>query len=152
MTKATDLAVAVLLEAGVIEADGGSYRFKVTATATMPREVTGSVVVAGRLPWLMIEKKEPGEYAPTTPQGRIFCALKMALGMDWRDRAYDAAMYKRSARALNQLLSAFSDERECAEFVLAFGDQMKEAGIENWGIDAVVRSAYNSKGQREQMK
>lgn len=149
MTKSEELAVAVLLESGKIRVSGDSWVF---VESEQPKSVNAVVVVPGRLPWLMVEKKEPGDYAPTTPQGRIFCALKMSLGMDWRDRAYDVAMYKRSARALNLLLAAFKEEQECAEFVLAFGDQMREAGIENWGIDAVVRSAYNSKGQREAMK
>ena len=150
MSKSTELALQVLMEAGMVEMVDGAYRFKTSAPVV--REVSGSVVVAGRLPWLMIEKKEPGEYAPTTPQGRIFCALKMSLGLDWKDRDYDAAMYKRSARALNQLLAAFRTEQECAEFVLQFGDEMRDAGIDNWSIDAVVRKAYNTKGQREQAR
>ena len=150
MTKCEELAIAVLMESGkIFWSEEKGYYF---AGKSESKTVNAMVVVPGRLPWLMVEKKEPGDYCPTTPQGRVFCAVKMALGLDWKDRAYDAAMYKRSARALNQLLLAFTTEQECAEFVLQYGDEMREAGIENWGIDSVVRKAYNTKGKREQMK
>lgn len=156
MNRSCELALLVLEEEGLIEKDGAWWKFKeslpveVRALTQEPKVSEGQIV--GRLPWLTARVVNDGDYAPTTKQGRVFCAIKMALGMDWKDRAYDAAMYKRSARALNQLVDAFTDEQECAEFVLAFGDQMKDAGIENWGIDAIVRSAYNTKGQREASK
>lgn len=149
------LAIEVLLHEGLIEKAGAWYAFKQSLpveTRALTQESRAVVVSAGKLPWLEVREVKQGDYMPTTKQGRIFCALKMALGMDWQDRSYDKAMYARSARALNQLLAAFQTEQECAEFVLSFGDEMKDAGIENWGIDAVVRKAYNSKGQREQMK
>ena len=159
MTQAAELAIAVLMQEGLIEKSGAGYAFKTnlpeeTRSLTQePKVSEGQIVVGGgRLPWLVDREPVKGEYMPTTKQGRVFCAVKMALGLDWKDRAYDAAMYKRSARALNQLVDAFTDEQECAEFVLSFGDQMKEAGISNWSIDAIVRSAYNTKGQRERMK
>ncbi len=154
MTRACELALAVLCEAGIIEADGSWWRFKgaveTRALTQEPKVSEGQIV--GRLPWLMVREIAEGEYNPKTKQQRIFCALKMALGVDWRDRDYDKAMFARSSRALNLLAGVFTDEQECAEFVLSFGEQMKEAGISNWGIDAVVRSAYNTKGQREAVK
>lgn len=151
MNRSCELALAVLSEAGIIEADGAWWKFKPSLPAET-RAIQEPQIVdmgTGRLPWLMVREVKEGDYFPKTKQGRVFCAVKMALGLDWRDRDYDKAMYARSSRALNQLIGAFSDEQECAEFVLSFGDQMKEAGISNWGIDAIVRSAYNSKGQRE---
>ena len=158
MRRGAELALLVLEEEGLIEKHGSWWRFKEVSVETRaltqePKVSEGQIVVGGgRLPWLVDREPVKGEYMPTTKQGRVFCAVKMALGLDWKDRAYDAAMYKRSARALNQLVDAFTDEQECAEFVLSFGDQMKEAGISNWSIDAIVRSAYNTKGQRERMK
>lgn len=158
MKRAAELAIEVLLNEGLIEKAGTWYAFKQslpveTRSLTQePKVSEGQIVAGGKLPWLEVREVAKGEYMPTTKQGRVFCAVKMALGLDWKDRAYDAAMYKRSARALNQLVDAFTDEQECAEFVLAYGDSMREAGIENWGIDAIVRSAYNTKGQREAMK
>lgn len=156
VTRGAELALLVLEEQGIIEKSGSWWRFKeglpVEVRAMQQEPVNAMVVSPGRLPWLEVREVANGDYMPTTKQGRVFCALKMAMGMDWKDRAYDKAMYARSARALNQLLDAFSNEQECAEFVLSFGDDMREAGIASWGIDAVVRKAYNTKGQREQMK
>ena len=159
MRRGAELALLVLEEEGLIEKHGSWWRFKEVSVETRaltqePKVSEGQIVVGagGRLPWLVDREPVKGEYMPTTKQGRVFCAVKMALGMDWRDRVYDKLMYARSGRALNSLLECFSDEQECAEFVLAFGDQMKEAGIQNWGIDAIVRSAANTRGLREQMK
>ncbi len=155
MTRGAELAIEVLLGEGLIVRKGSWYEFvgeQPVEVRAIQQESRAVIVTPGKLPWLEVREVKQGDYLPTTKQGRLFCALKMGLGLDWRDRAYDAAMYKRSIRALNQLLAAFQTEQEAAEYVLAFGDQMREAGIENWGVDAVVRSAYNSKGQREQMK
>lgn len=153
MKKAEALAIEVLLEAGLIIPCGSFYQFKdnLPVETRVLEESRELMAVPDRLPWLDGKPIE-GDYMPTTKQGRAFCAVKLALGLDWRDRAYDKIMWKRSARALNQLISCFEDERECGEFILQFGEEMKESGIENWGIDAVVRKAANTKGLREQMK
>lgn len=155
MTRVAELALEVLLGEGLIVREGPWFRFKENVPAVEVRALiqeSRAADLMGPLPWMEVREVKQGDYFPTTKQGRLFCALKMALGLDWKDRAYDKAMYARSVRALNQLLAAFESEQECAEFVLAFGDEMKEAGIENWSIDAVVRKAYNTKGQRDSKK
>ncbi len=152
MTKASELALEVLLGEGLIERTGSWYRFKeslpVEVRVIQQSEVNAMVVVPGKLPWLNVRQVAESDYSPKTPEQRILCAFKMAKGMDWRDRAWDKAMFSRYVRPAKQLLGAFDDEHSAAEFLLQYGDEMKEAGLD-WGLDAAVRKAWNTRGERE---
>jgi len=158
MKKCEELALAVLEEAGIIEPDKSWWKFKESVPVetrvlqeTVNREsrsLQSVEVMPGRLPWLRVIEVREGDYMPKTKEQRILCAFKMAKGIDWKDRDWDKAMFTRYVRSAKQLLSAFTDEQLAAEFLLEFGDEMREAGLD-WGLDAAVRRAWNSKGERE---
>jgi hypothetical protein len=149
MKRTDELAIEVLLESGLLERAGDAFKWAGKELQVQDRKESDAVAgtLVATLPWLRPQTQE-GAYIPKTPEQRILCAFKMALGVDWQDRNWDKAMFPRYARSAKQLLTAFRDEQEAAEFILNYGEEMKQTGL-NWGLDAVVRRAFNTMGERK---
>ena len=156
MNRACELALAVLSDAGMIEADGSWWRFKPSLpveTRSLTREPKvseGQIVVGGgggRLPWLVV--RENSTYNPVTPEQKLMCAYKLAKKTDWQDRVWDKFNYKRYAKGCKKLLAAFDgNDQEAAHWLLDFGDKFDGDEL-TWNLDTAANHAWMSKGERE---
>lgn len=140
----TSLTLTQTLKRALDERDGANVAL-VKQPDIQPSQAV--LVSPGKLPWLRTSSLD-GEYNPKSPTQRIICAYKVALGIPWDDRAWDKVMYSRYVKAANQFLSAFRDEQTAAEFLIEYGEKMKDKGL-TWGFDAAVREAWNTRGARQ---
>lgn len=165
MKRSEELALAVLQEAGIIEAEGDWYRFTgstgiklspVQSGTSMVKQFPAipangnAVIVGGRLPWLVA--REGSTYNPVTPEQKLICAYKLSKKIDWQSREWDKFNYKRYAKGCKKLLAAFDgNDQEAAHWLLDFGDKFDHDEL-TWNLDTAANHAWMDKGQREQAK
>lgn len=92
---------------------------------------------------------DQGPYVITDEVHRLICAYKMAVGLDWRDRAWDRNCLTDEIRSAAQgLLEAFDGQgRAAGQWLQGFAAEMKGKGL-SWTLGTAKIHAWRTKGER----
>lgn len=93
--------------------------------------------------------QDTGPYRITDETHRLICAYKVAIGLDWKDRAWDRNCLTDEIRAAAQgLLEAFDGRGvEAAKWLQWYAAEMKGKGF-TWTMKTAKDHAWRTKGER----
>jgi hypothetical protein len=132
MKKSEQLALTVLIEAGLLVENGGGYLW----IGPNQKDLT--------------PPKANGQRNPMTPLQAVMRAYKVAKGIAADDATWDKANWKVHCRAGAKLLDAFKgvDER-AVMYLLGKAQEWNEAGI-TWVLATIAKHAHDDRGKHEQ--
>lgn len=150
MNRAQELALAVLVDSGMVAQDENGYYFVTSKEIAINSNSKEAELIVPD--WLMSMATKrmtvDGNYITKTPQQRVMAAYKIAKDIAYDDRNWDKHQFNVWRRAADKLIDAFDgDDKKASYWLQEFSRDMKGREL-SWNLATAARVAWDTKGER----